>query len=130
MMRLGVFLFAVVAALVGCDESFTGPTVALDTAVVLAPGDSVRVEKTELRIRFDRVTNDSRCPADAFCIQGGDALVHITVSGTGGTREYDLHTGSMQPVTHGAFTIHLVELAPYPFSSRRSRRESTGQRCG
>ena len=30
----------------------------------------------------------------------------------------ELHTGDMQPVRHDELTIHLVQLAPYPFSSR------------
>jgi hypothetical protein len=29
-----------------------------------------------------------------------------------------VHTGDLKPVTHDDLTIHLVELAPYPFSSR------------
>lgn len=29
-----------------------------------------------------------------------------------------LHTGSLQPVRHDSLTITLVELSPYPFSSR------------
>jgi hypothetical protein len=114
----GLMLVLAVMTATACDEKFTGPTTPLDTAFVLGPGETAAVEQTELKIRFDRVANDSRCPADAFCIQGGDAQVRITVSGVGATREYDLHTGSMQPVTHGAFIIHLVQLAPYPFSSR------------
>ena len=31
---------------------------------------------------------------------------------------YPLHTGDMKPVTHEDLTIALVELSPYPFSSR------------
>ena len=105
-------------ALAACHESATGPTVPLSADFVLAPGQSASVQSTDVTVRFDRVTNDSRCPADAFCIQGGDALVHITVGSSRGTREYDLHTGSLQPVRHEDLTIHLSQLAPYPFSSR------------
>ena len=62
---------------------------------------------------------DSRCPADAICIQGGDALVRIDVqSAAAGQGTYDLHTATMQPVRHGELTIALVNLSPYPFSSR------------
>lgn len=70
-------------------------------------------------MEFTGVSGDSRCPADAICIQGGDALVHVRVS-TGLTRSYELHTGdsSRAAVTHGAFRIALVDLQPYPFSSR------------
>ena len=71
-----------------------------------------------MRITFVGVTGDSRCPADAFCIQGGDAVVRIVVLTGGGATPYELHTGNLRPVTHAGFAIALVQLDPYPFSSR------------
>jgi hypothetical protein len=113
-----VFSFAM-CALVACDESVTAPTVGLNQEFVLAPGESARVADTGFTIRFIGVQGDSRCPADAVCIQGGDALVHIEVLSIGGGRqEYDLHTGDLRPVMHEGLTIALVKLEPYPFSSR------------
>jgi hypothetical protein len=64
------------------------------------------------------VSGDSRCPADAICIQAGSATVHIAARSDESTREYELHTGDMQPVQHDGLTIALVNLAPYPFSSK------------
>jgi hypothetical protein len=101
----------------------TGPTPSLNESFVLAPGETATLESVELRIRFVSVTGDSRCPADVVCIQGGDAIVHIRVSAGGGTRSHELHTGDMRPVMHDGFTIELVELQPYPFSSRTIRPE-------
>jgi hypothetical protein len=101
-----------------CDESLTGPSVPLDTRFTLAPGEAAAIEGAGIRVEFDGVEGDSRCPADALCIQGGDALVKISVFGDGGRQDYDLHTGSMEPVRHGNLTIALVDLSPYPFSSR------------
>ena len=49
-------------------------------------------------LRFNGVSGDSRCPADAFCIQGGDAIVRVTVVDAGQSREVELHTGDMRPV--------------------------------
>jgi hypothetical protein len=73
-----------------------------------------------IRVRFVGVFGDSRCPADAFCIQGGDAVVRIDVLGvSGASSTYDLHTGDMQPIRHGELTIALENLSPYPFSSRQ-----------
>jgi hypothetical protein len=106
-------------ALVACDESPTAPTVGLNQEFVLAPGEVAKVADTGLRIRFLGVRGDSRCPADAVCILGGDAIVRIEVLSFGGGRhEYDLHTGDLRPVVHEGFTIALVKLEPYPFSSR------------
>ena len=103
-----------------CDErSPVAPTVPLNRQFTLAPGESASIENTSISIEFMRVSGDSRCPADAVCIQGGDALVEVRVR-NGNTAEYDLHTGdhSRAAVTHAGFRIELVQLQPYPFSSR------------
>jgi hypothetical protein len=117
-MRLvGVFLTVALAS--ACGGSPSDPSTPVDERVVLAPGQSTTIPEASVSLRFEGVTGDSRCPADAVCIQGGDAIVHVTVTPTGGSRrDYDLHTGDMQPARYGNLTIALVELAPYPFSSR------------
>ena len=96
-----------------------GPTARLDEAFVLAPGQQATIADTRLTVMFIGVEGDSRCPADAICIQGGDAIVRIDVQAPGGSRTpHELHTGDMKPVEHEGFVIALVELSPYPFSSR------------
>jgi hypothetical protein len=100
-------------------DSPVGPTVPPDRQFTLAPGQSASIEGTSLRVEFLRVSGDSRCPADAFCIQGGDAIVHVRVSDSA-RAEYELHTGdrSRAVARHAGFSIELVQLQPYPFSSR------------
>ena len=103
-----------------CEErSPAGPSVPLNQQFTIAPGETASVESTSLRVQFIRVTGDSRCPADVFCVQGGDALVHVRAM-NGGAADYELHTGdqSQAAVTHAGFRIELVQLQPYPFSSR------------
>ena len=102
----------------GCDESPTGPTAPLNREFELGRGQSAIIEDVALTVRFNGVTNDSRCPADAVCIQGGDALVHVTATTRQSSRDYELHTGDMRPVQHEGLTIALVQVQPYPFSSR------------
>ncbi len=75
------------------------------------------VQGTRTSITFTGVEGDSRCPADAICIQGGDARVKIDVESDGSLHRYELHTGDMKPVEHEGLTITLVQLSPYPFSS-------------
>jgi hypothetical protein len=107
-------------AATGCDEtSPAAPSAGLGARFTLAPGERAQVEDTGLRLQFLEVTGDSRCPADAICIQGGDALVHV-LAGDGTTSRYELHTGddSRAAAMHGEYRIELVELQPYPFGSR------------
>jgi hypothetical protein len=119
-LALGCFLVAA-----ACDESPVGPTVPQDSEFTLAPGQEASVEGTSLRIAFRRVSGDSRCPADVFCIQGGDAVVHVRATGAA-TAEYELHTGdsSRAAVKHAGFSIELHQLQPYPFSSRTIQPEA------
>lgn len=113
-----VVLVLSLAAVAACGSSPSAPS-PVDQRVTLAPGQATAIEGTSLSVRFDGVSGDSRCPADAICITGGDAQVHIVVAPSGGVRRaYTLHTGDMRPVVHDDLTIALVELSPYPFSAR------------
>ena len=117
-MRFYSAIFCLLAMTACADKSPATPS-PVSREVVLAPGQAVAVGEAGITLRFDGVSGDSRCPGDAICITGGDALVRIAVIPThGGGQAYDLHTGDMRPVTHADLTIALVELAPYPFSSR------------
>ena len=120
-------IFALVCLLVatGCDEKTpAAPSVPLNQQFALAPGEAATIQDSRVRIEFVRVSGDSRCPADAVCIQGGDALVHIR-AGAGNMADYELHTGdqSRAAVTHDGYRVELVNLQPYPFSSRTIRPE-------
>jgi hypothetical protein len=103
----------------GCGGSIAGPSVPLDEPFTLAIGESTAVSGAQILIEFTGVTGDSRCPVDAVCIQGGDAIVGVRVSGAG-SATYELHTGdqSRASVTHRSYRITLVRLEPFPFSSR------------
>lgn len=116
-MRTLLVLFSLAAA-VGCGASIVGPAHPIDEPFTLGVGEATAISGTALGIEFIGVTGDSRCPADALCIQGGDAIVRIRVSGNG-TAAYELHTGdtARATVAHGQYLISLVELQPYPFSS-------------
>jgi hypothetical protein len=111
---------AFVAALVlsGCASSAVAPTAPFTREATLAQGKTVSIVEG-VTLHFVGVSGDSRCPADATCLQGqgGDAIVKLQVTSAGDQRDVELHTGSMQPVTSGSLTIELLQLMPYPFSS-------------
>ena len=110
---LGICLLFVTA----CDEKSPLDPTPVDRQIVLAPGENA-VVAPQLSVRFMTVLGDSRCPADAICIMGGDAIVRVEITAANDRAERDLHTGNMQPVSHQGVTIELVSLAPYPFASR------------
>jgi hypothetical protein len=102
-----------------CD--FWSPTEPspVNAELTLAPGEQRSVSGTDISIKFEAVTGDNRCPGDATCILGGSATVRIQVQGPRtASQRYDLNTGDMRPIQHGAFTVELLEVAPYPFASR------------
>jgi len=116
-MRFVLLLFCLLGV-TACDERITGPTSPLNSEFTLAPGETVAVEGASLSVRFNRITGDNRCPADALCVLGGSADVSVTAVSDGSTRDLVLRTGDMQPVQHDGYTISLVQVSPYPFSSR------------
>jgi hypothetical protein len=113
-----VLLLCSLLMLSGCDEGLTGPSAALNAEFTLAPGEATSIDGAALSVRFNRITNDNRCPADAVCILGGSADVAITAVTPRSTGDHVLRTGDMRPVQHDDFTISLVQVAPYPFSAR------------
>ena len=114
-----VLIAMLCAAASSCSsDTPAAPDTPFDVMVVLAPGETQTVTGSTLRVRFDAVLNDSRCPGDALCILGGDAIVQITILPDGSTAAiYELHTGDMQPAHYNNVTITLVQLVPYPFVS-------------
>jgi len=119
-MRTTALLFCLLCVTNCAENSPTAPSVPLNDHFTLSPGQSAVVDGRDLRIEFVRVTGDSRCPADALCIQGGDALVQVRASQGNASSLLGLHTGDSTQASadfEGA-RITLVELQPYPFSSR------------
>jgi hypothetical protein len=72
-------------AVTGCffgSPTEPGP---VDQTVTLAPGQSASITGTTVTLKFDGVTGDNRCPADAMCVLGGSATVKILASSSSTT---------------------------------------------
>jgi hypothetical protein len=96
----------------------TNPSDPEHQAFALAPGEVATTRESAIRIQFDGVLSDSRCPADVVCVQAGEAIVRIQVQSPGAELQpYDLHTGN-QPVTHDGAAITLAQLLPHPVSTK------------
>ena len=67
----------------------------------------------DLRLTFQRVANDSRCPIDAVCVWAGDAEIALRIEQGSQAAVAALHTHlePKQTVWNG-YTIQFVSLAP------------------
>lgn len=115
-----VVLLCCLLFVTACDESPVGPTIPSGEPFTIGLNQTAVVSGPSLELQFVAVTGDSRCPADAICIQGGDAVVRIRVRGAGGSGDYELHTGDSARATvdHRGYRITLLQLDPYPFASK------------
>lgn len=118
-MRAIVIVGVLVAG--ACRDSPTQPDrVPKGQPFDLRVGDSA-LTTDDVRIRFDTVRSDSRCPMDALCVRAGEAVIALTIGRTGEVpvgRELDT-TSARSSTTLLNFTITLSSLQPYPRSDRQ-----------
>jgi hypothetical protein len=142
MHRSRLFPFLVALGVAACSSnSGSGPTTPSDqrtngnagAEITLAPGMTVDVADVNLRVRFDRVTQDSRCPTNGLilCVWEGSAQVQLQVSRlvgaenlmsvlleTAGSR--DTTTVFGQPLTLVRVDPPKVTLDPIPAGAYRA----------
>lgn len=97
------------------------PDASLQAPFVLAPGQETRIAETGVNLRFEGVTADSRCPADAQCAWAGDAAVEIELRpAKGDNATIVLHTMPRlgNEAEFDGFVIRLEALEPQPRSDR------------
>ena len=104
----------------GGVESPTAP--AVNEEFTLQPGQTAAVAGTALRVTFDAVRDDSRCPTDVTCIWEGDATVVLRVKVDSDEAVRELHTNEggerSRKVPAGGFVIALERLDPAPRSTQ------------
>jgi len=106
-------------------ESIAAALGAGSTELALRYGEAVRINGSVLRIGFDRIIGDSRCPVDAVCVWMGDAAVEVGIAaGTGPTFPLVLHTAlAPRSVVWNGVSVTLLELTPSPKASDPPRVE-------
>jgi hypothetical protein len=89
----------------------------VNQAVTLAPGQTVTINSA-LSLRFRGVVSDSRCPAAAICITGGEAVLAFDVLVSGAAEvKYELKSdGPGKTLTLPNYVIALELVAPYPIN--------------
>jgi hypothetical protein len=115
-MRALVLLLILVAA---CSSPTRPDRVPQGEPFSLRVGESA-LTADELRIRFDTVRSDSRCPMDVMCVRAGEAVIALTLSREGESgvgREVET-TPARSTTEYLNFSITLSSLQPYPRSDR------------
>jgi hypothetical protein len=101
----------------GVDFAEPGETFELGVGYTAIIGQDV------LRVRFDEVAADSRCPRLTVCVQAGDVQVAITVASTGqrptsyvlgGATDSNGVLLETAEILHDGFTVRLMQITPYP----------------
>ena len=125
----GVLLTLTVAVFEACalaaGAGGQGPAQAIGQPFTLKEAQSVMVGANAVRVTFERVVSDSRCPVDVQCIQAGDATIALQVQPTGQTRvALTLSTrGDRGTGTVDAWDIALADLRPVPRAKTPPTRE-------
>lgn len=99
--------------------------VQLDEPFPLRMEQAAEVTGTPIRLRFEEVLEDSRCPADVVCVWAGNARIRLIVEAAAEPAELLLNTGleprsapaegylvsleGVQPATHSARTIQPAD---------------------
>lgn len=107
-------LLPLLLAVAACGSSVGEPRpLPLGEEVTLAPGETAG---SDVRLVFERVASDSRCPIDALCIWEGDALVVATLRAVGAECAVELHTAGSLPHegTCAGYGVRLSRLTPAP----------------
>jgi len=87
----------------------------------LRPGESAPMRGEELRVGFEGVKNDSRCPKGEQCVWAGDATVWVWLQrGSGPRGMHELHAaeGPGQTLQVFGHDLRLVGLAPGPVTGK------------
>lgn len=106
------------------------PRAALGEPFVVQQGQTVALDENQMRVTFEEVTRDSRCPADVICAWSGIVDVQLRVEMTGHPAQQMRLGGAtnsegvvLGPVVEASgptaawyadYTITLQQVTPYP----------------
>ena len=90
----------------------------------IRPGTEVLVKKTGLKLRFNGLVDDSRCPEGVDCIWAGNGKISLAVrQGRSKSVSFDLNTMTEpKSFKYENYVITLVKLAPYPKKDKTIRK--------
>ena len=103
----------------GCAPLQTAVIVEPGLSFALAPGQTAEIKRSDTRITFRQVREDSRCPTDVTCVWEGDAKVEVVIVHAGVPDETKLLSikAPNNETRVGNLTIRFVGLTPVPRQS-------------
>jgi hypothetical protein len=124
MIRIWLVATVVALALMGCQHAKEARAddveLHLNEAFALAGGQDAVIAGEGLRIHFDEVLEDSRCPARVECVWTGQARIAVIVQPLEGppkTLAFNTNPApgqNVQTAQVGEYVIKLASLEPYP----------------
>lgn len=119
---IGILLIVAGIVILFFSLSGNSSTVNPGEEVILRIGQSVVIKGEDLKITFSEVTGDSRCPADAVCIQAGEVTCRMEIREDGQKSSTDfsypgLTDGYSQLVYQGH--TYNFKVQPYPYSDKQ-----------
>jgi len=92
----------------------------LPATIVLAIGQSARIEGTPLSIALEAIENDSRCPEGVQCVWAGDVSARIRIEGNGNAQTVALNLNrNSTNIVHGDHRITLTAVTPTPKATEK-----------
>jgi hypothetical protein len=92
--------------------------VSLGQSFTLRVGEAQSIAGTGWSLTLVGVPQDSRCPANVFCIRAGDVTVDLLAAASSGNVPLSLTvdpTGSAS-ASFGTYTVTVTNVAPYPMT--------------
>jgi hypothetical protein len=98
----------------------------LDSEFILQINQSAEIKSEDITVTFLNVTSDSRCPSDVTCIWQGQAGIELDVQKGEEESAISLSIGgdsSPEESIFNSYLIQLVDLSPYPISTKNIQPE-------
>jgi len=114
MKKLLFIVFALIIAGCALPSNSTG---AVENELVLQYGESKNLPREDIRVTFEKVLEDSRCPVGVTCVWEGNAKIRLAL--------LELDIGSVgelnsnrkidpDSLVFAGYTIRIKSLDPYP----------------
>jgi hypothetical protein len=119
---IGILLIVAGIVILLFSLSGSSSTVSTGEEFILRIGQTVSVEGEDLKITFSTVSGDSRCPADAVCIQAGEVACLMKIEQDGEVTDTEFaYPGLTSEYSRLTYQEHnySFKVEPYPYSDKQ-----------